>query len=187
MNNWIQGIIIAVIINTIVELIIPNGKNKKYIRTVMGIYITFTILSPIISSVKNNDFNLKDIIEKYQVKNYSIETSIDTNEYIENTYILKIKQDIEDKLLKKGYEVTNSNITIENEDENTYGEIIKISLNLNKIESDNKVEIVEKVKVDINKSKQKEKQSISEEEKEEIKEYLESIYGTSKEDIEIYA
>jgi len=121
------------------------------------------------------------------VKNYSIETSIDTNEYIENTYILKIKQDIEDKLLKKGYEVTNSNITIENEDENTYGEIIKISLNLNKIESDNKVEIVEKVNVDINKSKQKEKQSISEEEKEEIKEYLESIYGTSKEDIEIYA
>ena len=29
-NSWAQGIILAVIIATIIEIILPEGKNKKY-------------------------------------------------------------------------------------------------------------------------------------------------------------
>ena len=31
-NSWAQGIILAVIIVTILEMIVPEGKNKKYIK-----------------------------------------------------------------------------------------------------------------------------------------------------------
>ena len=31
-TNWAQGIIIAVIIATIIEMILPNGSCKKYIK-----------------------------------------------------------------------------------------------------------------------------------------------------------
>ena len=183
--GWINGIIIAIIINTIIELIIPEGKNKKYIRTIMGIYISFVIISPIIIKIKDTDINLNDLIQDYEVEDYSIQTSIDANKYIEDTYITKIKQDIEEKLLQKKYEVISSDITIENEDENSYGELLKISLKINKIENNNdKVEIVKKV--NINSNDEEEKIEISEEEKEELKEYLQSVYGTDKEDIEVY-
>ena len=31
-RQWCEGIIIAVIISIIIEMIIPEGKNKKYIK-----------------------------------------------------------------------------------------------------------------------------------------------------------
>ena len=96
----------------------------------MGIYISFVIISPIIIKIKDTDINLNDLIQDYEVEDYSIQTSIDANKYIEDTYITKIKQDIEEKLLQKKYEVISSDITIENEDENSYGELLKISLKI---------------------------------------------------------
>ena len=59
-------------------------------------------------------------------------------------------------------------------------------MKINKIENnDNKIETVKKVSINSN-SIETEKMKISEAEKEELKEYLESVYGTNKEDIEIY-
>jgi len=31
-TSWVQGIIIAVIIGTIIEMLLPNGNSKKYIK-----------------------------------------------------------------------------------------------------------------------------------------------------------
>lgn len=45
LSNWAQGIIVAVIIATIIEMILPNGSSKKYVKVVVGIYILFTIIS----------------------------------------------------------------------------------------------------------------------------------------------
>lgn len=184
LSEWINGIIIVIIINTIIELIIPEGKNKKYIRTVMGIYISFVIISPIITKIKDADISLDDLIKKYEPKNYSIQTSIDTNKYIEDTYVVKIKQDIADKLIQKNYEVIDSDVIIENEDKSSYGEILRISLKLKKTESEN-VQMVKKVNINLNEA-EAEKIEISEAQKEELKEYLQSVYGTEKEEIEIY-
>ena len=55
-SNWIQGIIIAVVISTIVEMILPEGNSKKYIKVVIGVYILFSIVSPVISKVTGNSF-----------------------------------------------------------------------------------------------------------------------------------
>ena len=38
-NSWAQGIILAVIIVTILEMIVPEGKNKKYINNLNKIII----------------------------------------------------------------------------------------------------------------------------------------------------
>ena len=32
MSNWAQGIIVALIVGTIIEMILPNGNNKKYVK-----------------------------------------------------------------------------------------------------------------------------------------------------------
>lgn len=44
-STWAQSIIIAVIIATIIEMILPSGSSKKYIKVVTGVYILFTIIS----------------------------------------------------------------------------------------------------------------------------------------------
>lgn len=63
-TSWVQGIIIAVIIGSIIEMLIPNGNSKKYIKVVIGIYVLFTILSPILGKITNIDFNNIDY-DKY--------------------------------------------------------------------------------------------------------------------------
>ena len=52
LSSWAEQIVLAVIIATIIELILPQNRNKKYIQMVIGIYILFNIISPII---KNKD------------------------------------------------------------------------------------------------------------------------------------
>ena len=43
-SHWAETIIVAVIIGTIIEMILPSGNSKKYIKTVIGVYILFTII-----------------------------------------------------------------------------------------------------------------------------------------------
>ena len=43
LNTWLQGIIVCVIIVTIIELILPSGSTKKYIKVVLGMFILFNI------------------------------------------------------------------------------------------------------------------------------------------------
>ena len=59
MNQWTKNIVIAVIIGTIIEMLLPKTKNKKYIKVVLGIYILFCILNPVVGKQINfeNVFN----------------------------------------------------------------------------------------------------------------------------------
>lgn len=67
-NVWTQGILIATIIAIIIQLILPENKNKKYIKVVIGIYILFCIIHPVIGkSVNLEDYDL----ENYNLVNYN--------------------------------------------------------------------------------------------------------------------
>lgn len=63
-SSWAEQIIVAVIIATIIEMILPNGNNKKYIKVVIGIYVLFTILSPILGKITKVNYESFDY-EKY--------------------------------------------------------------------------------------------------------------------------
>ena len=36
LSSWAQGIIVAVIIATLIEMILPNSSSKKYVKVVIG-------------------------------------------------------------------------------------------------------------------------------------------------------
>ena len=77
-NIWAQGIVIATIIATVIQLILPENKNKKYIKIVVGIYILFCIIHPVIGkSINLDDYNLKN----YVVGNDFDEETGNSNEY----------------------------------------------------------------------------------------------------------
>lgn len=59
LSSWAEQIIIAVIIATIIEMFVPKGNSKKYIKTVIGIYILYTIISPVISLFARRRFKNK--------------------------------------------------------------------------------------------------------------------------------
>ena len=124
-NSWAQGIVIAVIIGTIIEMLVPNGKNKKYIKTVIGMYILFLILYPIITKVTNRTINFNNIdISKYE---NTSKLSMDTKKYIYESYENNLKQEINMYLENKGYDLKDIDIKYENNYEDLNSIYLKIS------------------------------------------------------------
>ena len=129
-KSWSNGIIVAVIIAVIFELIIPNGNNKKYIKMVISLYVLFVILDPIISkftSLNGIEINTKEY-EKYFDSKNTLETSttLDSEKLINNTAEKRVKENISNKLKELGYKVESISININNES----GQINRIVLSV---------------------------------------------------------
>lgn len=195
-NSWAQGIILAVIIATIIEIIIPEGNNKKYVKTVIGLYILFTIIYPLITKISNNKFNFDSIIAKTskEVSMYDskVANSIETNTYIENTYKNNLKEKIKEKIEEKGYTVLDFNIYIETQNEEAYGQINSIVLKLQKSNKEQNtikgVNKIEEIDVNIKNTKTKnlkKEEELTDSEIRSIKEYLNNIYSIEEERIHI--
>ena len=59
LSSWAEQVILAVIIATILELILPNSKNKKYVQMVIGVYVLFNIISPIIKNKEKLEITIE--------------------------------------------------------------------------------------------------------------------------------
>ena len=199
LKTWTNQIIVAIIIATIFEMILPNGNNKKYIKMVIGLYVLFTIIQPIITKVTGKGLDILEFNYEKYFDEEIVETSTEDFEYnnsklIEQAYIDNIENDIKLKIEQKGYEVTCCNINIEDsEGENIYGTIKNIDLRIEEIEEEPTKENSNTIKVeDVNISRNNsninnkdEKSNISEKEKKEIIEYLANEYSITEENITI--
>ena len=195
LSNWAQGIIVAVIIATIIEMILPNGSSKKYVKVVVGIYILFTIISPIITKFSSNNFNINDILDTKAYEEQMAKSDEDiskkieenNNRTIKDIYQSNLESDIKAKLKDKGYEVLNTYIQIR-DDENYTIEFISLSLDKNEIEETNQVKNIEIEEVNIQiggTNTQENDNSLASSEKQEIAEYISSTYNIDIKSIEI--
>ena len=192
-NSWAQGIILGVIIGAIIEIILPEGNNKKFVKTVIGVYILFTIVHPLINAVSNKSINLNSIINnttKEMEKNTGNIIAIETNSYIEDTYRNNLKENIRQTIKEKGYEVEEVNIYIETANKERYGQINTIVIKVTKLDEKQEKNEVDKIeKIDINVSnkvqKSEENNQIPEDEINNLKQYLYNTYSVEIERIHI--
>jgi len=210
-TKWASGIIIAVIIATIIEMILPEGSSKKYIKVVIGVYILFTIISPVVSKFTGKSIAVSDIIDLNQYisdfkEKEKIQNSLqeDSSANIRDIYIGNLKSDIQNKLKIKGYNTTKIELDVGYDDNYTLN---KISLTVTKIKekenSENKEEnninntVISSVNdININVSNQNinntvqdnassnnTKSSLSSSDKKKIKEYLSEVYEINERSI----
>lgn len=191
LSSWAQGIIVAVIIATLIEMILPNSSSKKYVKVVIGMYILFTIVSPIIKKLGGKDINLNTIdIEKYEQQISKSDNTIsrkfeDNNtRSIKDIYVSNLKADISAKLKEKGYEIDTSDIQIKDDENYT---IEKITLKLIKMEQKqekNNEIVINTVEIG-NTISQKDSKTLSDDEEQEVKDYISETYDIDKKNINI--
>lgn len=191
-SNWIQGIIIAVIIGTIIEMLLPEGNCKKYVKVVIGVYILFSIVSPVITKVTGSEFRASDI---YDINSY-IEAStksaqehveINKEDQIKQIYETNLKKDMKQKIEEKGYKVKSIFLELANDEQYTLKKI-NISLSLKEQHTEeNDIKIVNEIQISVadNDENQTDDVKISYKEQENLKVYLSSIYNLDKKDINI--
>ena len=191
LSSWAQGIIVAVIIATLIEMILPNSSSKKYVKVVIGMYILFTIVSPIIKKLGGKDINLNTInIEKYEQQILKSDNTIsrkfeDNNtRSIKDIYVSNLKADISAKLKEKGYNIDTSDIQIKDDENYT---IEKITLKLIKMEQEqekNNEIVINTVEIG-NTISQKDSKTLSDDDKQEVKDYISETYDIDKKNINI--
>ena len=210
LNNWLQGIVVAVVIASIIQMILPNGNNKKYIKVVLGIYVVFQIITPVVNKFFNSNFEISSLIdidsytkkmETYEVSSQN--TNIDkTNEdSIKQIYVANLEKDIKAKLEDKEYLIKDVEVQVEDNEKYDIKSMkiyLKEVVNSTKEESENNIHIneVEKIEIKVgqnnfndseNETKSKTNESsISNEEKNKIKKYLTSVYEINEKQITIY-
>lgn len=189
-NSWASNIVIAVIIATIIEMILPEGNNKKYVKTVIGVFVLFTIVSPIFSKLTGNKISLEDELgNMLELDNMSAKetVSMETSDNIEKVYIANLKEDIKKRLKEKGYEAKELNVEV-NMNEDAYGEISKLSFRMTKAKSNKEVEKVNTIEIQIGETVEKEETgtNISSEEYESMRKYIADYYEMNIEKINIY-
>lgn len=200
LSSWGQGIIVAVVVSVIIEMLLPNGSSKKYVRVVIGIYILFTIISPVISNLHNGKINVNDIFNTSQYEkeiaksdeNISKKIEANNNRTIKDIYISNLEADIRSKLKEKGYEVSNTYIKVK--DDNNYT-IEKINLRVYKktkysTQTGSNSITINSIEIKVGKNsniveEQENNNVINDNEKNKIREYLSKTYDIDYENIEI--
>ena len=191
LSSWAQGIIVAVIIATLIEMILPNSSSKKYVKVVIGMYILFTIVSPIIKKLGGKDINLNTInIEKYEQQIAKSDNTIsrkfeDNNtRSIKDIYVSNLKADISAKLKEKGYEIDISDIQIKDDENYTIEKITLKLIKMKQKQEKNHEIVINTVEIG-NTISQKDSKTLSDDDKQEVKDYISETYDIDKKNINI--
>lgn len=91
-KTWCEQIIIAVMISVIIEMFVPSGNIKKYVRVVIGIYIIFVVLNPIVG--KLDGVNIEDFFDEFEYSNYVSDNNI---EDLSSVYEVAIESQIKEE------------------------------------------------------------------------------------------
>lgn len=210
LSSWVKNFALALIIVSILEMLLPNNKTKKYVKMVMGLYILFSIISPFIEN--SDKFSFDDsIYTKYVEEASSIDTEVNQTSMdnrLNEIYKEQLEKDIIQKIEKKGYEVEKCKVTAHISEDNSGIENITLKVK-SKIEvkdnedNDNshktdtiedkivtEIQKIQKVEVDVSKNDKEdttdqENTNVTKTDIKIIKEFLINEYGVSEQCLKI--
>jgi len=161
-SDWAEQVVLAVIIATILEMLLPQSKNKKYIKMIIGIYILFCIISPFIK--ESNSFSVDNIdLSKYYIEKNEEVNQETMDKRLQELYIEELEQNITKKVEEDGFKVRKCDVKaiLDSNNENAGINRIILEISENPITNISKIEDIE---IDIN-AKEKNKEEINEKEK----------------------
>ena len=180
-SSWAEQIIICVIVVTILEMILPNGNSKKYIKTIIGIYVLYVIISPGIKLITGSDMKID--YSKYE-KYFNTEEVSSKIEGItvEDTYKQEIEKQMKSDIESMGYSVENISLDFNLEE----GIIKNVTLAVTK---EAKKEVKETdINISVNKveiGKMSVENTLSNSEIEGIKQKINENYGVALKDMTV--
>lgn len=156
LSSWAEQVILAVIIATILELILPNSKNKKYVQMVIGVYVLFNIISPIIKNKEKLVFSEIDL-DKYVTTSTKVEqSSMDAR--LEKIYLDELENNIKSKFKNAGIEIIKCTIDAELDTTKKNAGIHSIDVKVKNVDDEKKIskikqEIIEEYEISEDKIK----------------------------------
>lgn len=126
-STWAKSLGVTIVLVSIIEMLLPNNKTKKYIRVVLGVFVLFNIISPFIKNKEQlniiTEINSADL-EKYSSEYENYKSSDNNNESENNSnlnqtsmdkritelYKQELERSIKNKIEEIGYEVESCKV-----------------------------------------------------------------------------
>lgn len=213
LSSWVKNLCLALIVVSILEMLLPNNKTKKYVKMVMGLYILFSIIAPFVENSSELKFDIEDLYEKYSTETSTISESTDQTSMdnrLNELYKEKLEKDIVQKLDEEGYIVEECNVKAHISNDDNGIELITLKIkekkNTNDANNENKIGLedkivneiqkIQKVEIDVsndndnyqedtNIGKQKDENNITKTDIKVIKQFLTKEYGVSEKCLKI--
>ena len=109
MSGWLLGIVGVVSLGVLIELLLPEGENSKYIKGIFSVIVIFVIISPLPKLVKS------DNIDWFSPSEKKIQMDEDYYQQAKDGVQQKLTKNIEDKLKENGYNDLSFNIQFDEE------------------------------------------------------------------------
>ena len=131
LSSWVKNLCLALIVVSILEMLLPNNKTKKYIKMVMGLYVLFSIIAPFVENKDELKVDVENLYGQYTIQTSAVsektdQTSMDNR--LNELYKQKLEKDIIQKVNDEGYEVENCNVNAHISDNDTGIELITLKL-----------------------------------------------------------
>jgi len=137
-KGWVSNIIAVILFVSIVEIILPDGKIRKYVNLVAGVLVVLIIVSPIVSAF-NKDIQIEMFemktnelppIEELKLQSEKIGTL--RSKQIVEAYRTKIEKSIQEQVNDVGEISCEKVICKVNEDTNKeeFGNIEEVTLHI---------------------------------------------------------
>ncbi len=98
MSAWLISIVGIVSLGVLIEIVLPEGEQSKYIRGIFSIIVIFVIVSPLPKMLKG------DYIKDLPSNGAQIEIDEDYFESAKDKLQQSIRQGLSERLLQSGYE-----------------------------------------------------------------------------------
>lgn len=202
MSTWVKNLSLALIIVSILEMLLPNNKTKKYVKMIMGLYILFSIIAPFIDN--KDKFNLSEFNSYIETSEDVMQTDLEVDQSsmdkrLNEIYETELEKDIKRKVEDKGYEVETCTVEahISQEDSGIEKIVIKIAKRISEETEEEdtledkivtEIQKIQKVEVDVSENKEEETEEESKITKTDIKiikDFLKQEYGVKEECLKI--
>ena len=131
LSSWVKNLCLALIVVSILEMLLPNNKTKKYVKMVMGLYILFSIIEPFIENSNELKFNIEDLYNQYSVETSAESENVNQKSMdsrLDELYKQKLENDIVQKLDEEGYVVEDCDVKAHISSNDTGIELITIKI-----------------------------------------------------------
>lgn len=196
LKGWVASIIAVILFVSLVEIILPEGKMRKYVNLTAGVLVVLIIISPLFK-VFNKSIEI-DIPEMSLKESVPLEELKIQGEKIGNMRSKQIIYAYREKMAKNIREQVNEieGIScekvvckiIEDAGKESFGDIQDVTLYINKKQHQGTKSNIQPIKIELNKSTENKADNtikISEEEKSQIIKKVSNICNITNEHINI--
>lgn len=102
LKSWVSNIIAIIFFITLVEILIPDGKIKKYIGLITGVLVIITIATPVVKALGGEiKFEIPEISDTGSTSKSGIEIQSKNLSELQSKQIMRVYKDKMEKSIKE--------------------------------------------------------------------------------------